>query len=73
MGMIAGIYPKISAMPKLLIGGKLGMIGHTLMSRYVRHFLEAYLKKSSLSLDYIKKHPQENGAPKDFTTYQFNK
>lgn len=45
-------------------------LSYTILCRYVRHFLDAYLKNSSEGFEYLKNAPEENGIPKDLFTIE---
>ena len=45
--------------------------GYGWLARYVRAFLDGYLKDDASSIDYLKRTPTENGAPKHFLSASF--
>jgi len=45
--------------------------GYGWLARYTLAFLDAYLKRDSAALAYLKKTPRENGAPRHFMTVSF--
>jgi tetratricopeptide (TPR) repeat protein len=48
-----------------------GIIGYAWIARYTLQFLNAYLKHESPAMDYLKRTPAENGAPKHFMTVNY--
>lgn len=61
LGMIAGLYPKISAMDKLLVGGEQAILNHDVMCIYVKEFLDGYVKNDAAAKSFVRKRPEENG------------
>ena len=48
-----------------------GIAGYAWVARYTLRFLDAYLKGDSAAMEYLKKTPAENGAPRHFITADF--
>lgn len=48
-----------------------GIVGYAWMARYTWKFLDAYLKKDSDALAFLKRTPAENGAPKHYLATEF--
>jgi len=48
-----------------------GMVGYAWMARYAWKFLDAYLKKDSDAIAFLKRTPAENGVPKHYMTTEF--
>lgn len=61
LGMIAGLYPEISAMEKLLVGGMPAVLNHEIMCIYVKAFLNAHVKGDAAAKVFVRKKPAENG------------
>lgn len=73
LGMIASLIPGLSAMPKLLVGGEDAELGHELMCRYTLRFLQAYLRNSQRSLQFLAQKPDLPGVPAGFLTHQLSR
>lgn len=52
-------------------GREYGLPGYGWMALYTRQFLDAYLKQDSAALNFLKRTPACNGAPKHFMTVDY--